>query len=64
MEGDLLEVTLDETEQLWKLMCAARPPAEGLSFPDADVVKVGGRGGVVGWVDVLLSSSISGGCQR
>ena len=47
MEGDLLEVTLDETEQLWKLLCAARPPAGGLNFPEGDAVKVGGGGGVV-----------------
>ena len=40
LEGDLLEVTLDETEQLWKLLSAARPPPGDLNFPDIDIVKV------------------------
>ncbi|XP_037086816.1 lysine-specific demethylase 5A-like [Pollicipes pollicipes] len=40
MEGDLLEVSLEETEQLWRLLLAARPAAADLNFPDIDIVKM------------------------
>lgn len=30
MEGDLLEVTLDEAQSIWRLLQAARPPPLGL----------------------------------
>lgn len=30
MEGDLLEVTLDEATSIWRLLQAARPPPLGL----------------------------------
>lgn len=32
MEGDLLEVSLDETHQIWRLLNAAKPNYSDLAF--------------------------------
>lgn len=36
MEGDLLEVSLDETQHIWRILQATKPP-QTYKFPDIDV---------------------------
>lgn len=36
MEGDLLEVSLDETQHIWRILQATKPP-QNFKYPDVDV---------------------------
>jgi len=35
MEGDLLEVSLDETQHIWRILQATKPP-QNYKYPDID----------------------------